>query len=381
MASRGVKMLVGSVIVAMMGLALRMLTRKTLGELQPVNLAGRTFIVTGATSGLGRWQAEVLAEWNATLVLPVRDVSRGNSFATTLRSRFPNAPRATVLEMDLNSFASVRKFAETYQGPVDVLVHNAALMGEGFVRRTTDGFEECFQVNYLSHVLLTSLLLERIEQSKYGRIVHVSADAHVLANISVDAMRAEKVLGPDFVSRQGFVGNLGGSYADSKLAQMLFSSALSRRLTPGVVTHSLHPAVIETGLVRDLSSFKKSLFQNVLFPLGLAITKQTEEDAAKTQIHVSTHPSLQAVTGRYYSNLVPPLRNCGKKAEDCAWDQDISAAAKDEHLQEEVFKASCDLLELSSGMCSRPVKYLEEALKASCDPLELSSGMCSRSVK
>jgi len=355
MASFCVKMVVGPVLVAMIGLALKILTTKPLGELQPVNLAGKTFIVTGATSGLGRWHAEMLAEWNATLVLPVRDMHRGNNFAKSLAVRFPNAPRATVLEMDLSSLASVRKFAETYQGPVDVLVHNAALLGEGHVRRTTDGFEECFQVNYLSHVLLTSLLLERIEKSKFGRIVHVSAKAHEMANISVGAMRAEKVLGSDFPSRQNFMGNLGGSYADSKLAQMLFSSASSRRLKPGVVTHSLHPAIIETGLVRDLSAFEKFLFQNVIANVALALTKQTAQDAAKTQIHVSTHPSLQAVTGRYYSNLVPPLRNCGKKAEDCAWD-DVSAAAKDEHLQEEVFKASCELLELSSGLCSRPAK-------------------------
>eukprot|EP00929_Paragymnodinium_shiwhaense_P078868 TRINITY_DN40922_c0_g1_i1.p1 TRINITY_DN40922_c0_g1~~TRINITY_DN40922_c0_g1_i1.p1 ORF type:complete len:360 (+),score=34.47 TRINITY_DN40922_c0_g1_i1:55-1134(+) len=351
------KLVILPILVAVAGVCIKIFITPPLGELEPVDLRGKTFVITGATSGLGKWQAEVLASWNATLVLPVRDVSRGNSFAEGLSKRYPNAPVALVKEMRLDSLTSVRKFADDYQGPVDVLVHNAALLGEGYMRRTEDGFEECFQVNYLSTVLLTSLLVDRIESSTEGRIVHVSAKAHEWANISVDAMRQDKVLGPDFPLRQNFKGNLGGSYADSKLAQMLFNSASARRLKKGTVTHALHPAIVKTGLDRNMpeSPIKKFIVQNIIFRIGRAVGfAQSEDDAPKTQIHVSTHPSLQAVSGRYYSCLAPPLRNCGKPAQDCAWEQHVSPAAKDEQLQEEVFKASCELLELGTGLCARP---------------------------
>eukprot|EP00913_Durusdinium_trenchii_P017069 g16053.t1 len=100
--------------------------------------------------------------------------------------------------------------------------------------------EECSQVNYLSPFLLTSLLLPRLEQSEEARIVHV------WGKISVEEFRRRKVLDLEFPKRQmRMLGNLGGSYADSKLAQVLFSQALARRLPANVVTHSLHPAIVQ----------------------------------------------------------------------------------------------------------------------------------------
>ncbi|CAE8607806.1 unnamed protein product, partial [Polarella glacialis] len=233
--------------------------------------------------------------------------------------QYPNAPPAVVELMDLNSLESVRNFAKTYTGPVDVLVNNAATLGSGELRRTGDGFEECLQVNYLSGFLLTSLLLDRVEQSAAGRIVHVSAKAHEWANISVQAMVSEKVLGPDFVSRQGMMGNLGGSYADSKLD----------------------------------SAMVKFLQEQVLQRIGRVVGfMQTKEDAPKTQVHVATHPALQKAGGRYYSPIYPPLVGCGKAAEDCAVSE-VSDAALDVSLQEDLFKATCTVLALQDGLCAR----------------------------
>lgn len=356
-----VKMILLPVIVALIGVAIKGFITPALGDLERQSLTGKTFLITGATSGLGQSQAEVLHNWGASLVLPVRNMEKGHKFARQLMQSNPDSPEPVIELMDLHSLASVRSFAEKYRGPVDVLVHNAAVLGTGELRRTGDGFEECLQVNYLSSVLLTSLLLDRVEASPAGRVVFVSAKAHEMANISIDAMRKEKVLGPDFPSRQNLVGNLGGSYADSKLAQILFSTALNRRLKKPAVSHSLHPAItFETNLVKgvEMNAFLRSIIENVGSRVGQFLGGvQSEEDAPKMQIHVSTHPALQAVGGRYYSSIFPPLTNCGKPAADCGL-SDLSAVAADMLVQEEIFKASCDVLGLQSkgGLCDRQAK-------------------------
>lgn len=346
------------IVCVVLAIAIKAVLTPALGDLEPVDLRGRTFVITGATSGLGMWQAEKLASWNASLVLPVRDLARGKLFAETLRTKYPSAPPAVVERMDLVSLDSVRSFASKYKGPVDVLVNNAAMLGSGELSRTKDGFEECLQVNYLSSFLLTALLLERIEQSPAGRIVHISAKAHEWANIDIKALLETKILGPDFPLRQStMMGNLGGSYADSKLAQILFSGALTGRLKPNVVSLSLHPAIVKTELMRDgnMNPLSKFFVENVMMKIGQAVGfMQSTEDAPKTQVHVSTHPAFQGAGGRYYSPLYPPLVSCGKKAEDCAV-SDLSQAAQNITLQEELFAASCELLGLSTteGLCSR----------------------------
>ncbi|CAK9061525.1 unnamed protein product [Durusdinium trenchii] len=244
-------------LVAAVGVGWQAVTVPALGELEQVDLRGKTVIITGSTSGLGQAQAEVMAAWNASLVLPVRDMKKGKALQERLQQENPSAPPPVVMEMDLASLESVRAFADQYTGPVDVLVHNAAVLGTGELIRTQDGFEECSQVNYLSPFLLTSLLLPRLEQSEEARIVHVSAKAHermpqifrpgsVLGPFAWQEFRRRKVLDLEFPKRQmRMLGNLGGSYADSKLAQVLFSQALARRLPANVVTHSLHPAIVQ----------------------------------------------------------------------------------------------------------------------------------------
>jgi len=341
-----------------------------LGEAIPVDLRGRTFLVTGATSGLGLWQTEHLAAWNATLVLPVRDVHRGNQLADRLQQQNPTIPRPMIEQMDLNSIDSIIEFAQRYKGPVDVLVHNAATLGTGSVVKTIDGFEECFQVNYLSNVLLTSLLFERLEASDSPRVVFVSAKAHEWAGVSHDTLRSMSktgVLDPNFVNRQcGLMGNLCGSYADSKLAQILFSAALDRRLTEKGVSMSLHPAIAQTSLLRDQSFFNTLLdmgLRHIMTKLmvKLRIFQDEETEAWMTQFHVSTNPSLQKMGGgRYYSPESPPLVNCNAPPEDCGMTE-VSKTAQDKSLQEAMFEKSCDVLRpklrlVIGGMtlCDRP---------------------------
>eukprot|EP00434_Breviolum_minutum_P032503 symbB.v1.2.028743.t1/scaffold3003.1/size65577/2 len=333
-------------LIAAIAVAWQATTTAGLGELEEVDMRGKRMIITGATSGLGQWQAEVLAAWNASLILPVRNMNKGKELGAKLMKEHPSMPPPVIMEMDLASLQSVREFAEQYKGPIDVLVHNAAILGTGDLIRTADGFEECLQVNYLSTFLLTSLLLPRLEESPEARIVHVSAKAHEWGNISIQDLRSRKMR---------MMGNLGGSYADSKLAQVLYTLALARRLPPNVVTHSLHPAIVETGLLsRDaFGVFEKYLHAYIMTPVATWIGfMQSKEDAPKTQIHVSTHPSVQAASGRYYSALSPPLVNCGQQAEDCGV-ASISAIASNRLLQEELFEASCELLGLTDGLCAQ----------------------------
>eukprot|EP00435_Cladocopium_sp_Y103_P041806 s3499_g11.t1 len=130
----------------------------------------------------------------------------------------------------------------------------------------------------------------------------------------------------------------------------MFTLALARRLPPNVVIHSLHPAIAQTQEKHErFEGPQKYLFTYILQPLAKSLGfMQSEEDAPKTQIHVSTHPSVQAVSGRYYSSLSPPLVKCGKQAEDCGV-ASVSATASNRLLQEELFTASCELLGLTDG--------------------------------
>lgn len=354
-----IKALMGCVVVPYLIAALAVVWNSFitpgLGQPMPVDLTGKTFVVTGATSGLGLWHVEVLAKWNASLVLPVRNISKGEALAARLLKEFPNTPPAVVKHMDLGSLDSVRNFTAEYTGPVDVLVLNAGILGSGELVRTEDGFEECLQVNYISQFLLTHRLLDRIEQSPAGRIVHVAAKAHEWGNFSVGDMRSRKVLEMDFTTRKlSMMGNLGGSYADSKLAQVLISGALTRRLKGNAVSLSLHPAMAQTGLMTfDLNPVEQFLHDEIMQRANTWMGfSQSKADAPKTQIHVSTHPALQAAGGRYYSALEPPLVDCGKQAEDCGWSV-TSPQAADRFMQEDLFEASCWLLDLEDGLCAR----------------------------
>jgi len=342
-------------LVAAIAVAWQAARTPPLGELEEVDMRGKRVLITGATSGLGLMQAKVLAGWNATLILPVRDMKKGKALEVRLKKEHPSAPPPVIMEMDLASLQSVRDFTEQYKGPLDVLVHNAAILGTEDTIRTQDGFEECLQVNYLSTFLLTLLLLPHLEESPAGRIVYVSAKAHEWGNISIEDLKSRKVLDLDFPKRKmRMMGNLGGSYADSKLAQVLFTLALARRLPPNVVTHSLHPAIVPTGLLphESFGGLERYLHAYIMTPVARWVGfMQSEEDGPKTQIHVSTHPSVQAASGRYYSALSPPLVNCGMQAEDCGV-ASVSATASNRLLQEELFEASCELLGLTDGLCS-----------------------------
>jgi len=249
----------------------------------PIPATDSVTVVTGPTSGIGRATAFALAKNPGTLVLACRDIEKGKAVHNEILQRNPGA-RVEILPVDLARLRSVREFAATLTARhprVHVLVNNAGIFMR--TRHTTeDGFERVFQVNYLAHFLLTSLLLPSLRSAAPSRIVNVSSEAHRGATIDFDDLQGEK----------GFSG--WQAYGRSKLEQILFTHELARRLDgTGVSVNALHPGVIRTNLGRG--EFPKA------FAIALAFMKGPEK-GARTSVHVATSAAVEGVSGRYFKN-------------------------------------------------------------------------------
>jgi NAD(P)-dependent dehydrogenase (short-subunit alcohol dehydrogenase family) len=195
-----------------------------------------------------------------------------------------------VFVADLSSMADVRRAgAEILRAHdvVDVLVNNAgALLMERQV--TKDGFEATFATNHLGYFLLTKLLLDAVKKGPAGRIVNVASEAHHRGSIRFD----------DLMSEKAYAG--WRAYSDSKLANILFTSELARRLAgSSVTTNSLHPGVIASGFARNNAGFV-GLVAKLAAPFLMS-----SEEGAKTTIFLATDPSVAATTGRYFTKSRP----------------------------------------------------------------------------
>ncbi len=227
------------------------------------SLTGRTAVVTGANSGIGRSAARLLAARGARVVLAVRDLDKGRAAAATMSGR------AEVRPIDLSDLASVRAFAESFTEPVDLLINNAGVMLVP-LGRTTDGFERHFGINHLGHFALAGLLLPRIR----GRVVTVSSGGHKRGTIDFDDPNWERR--PYKATR---------AYGQSKLANLLFTAELQRRLTESgspVIATAAHPGVAATNLLSDGDRFARFM-DRVTRPFA-----QTEEDGARPTVHAAT---------------------------------------------------------------------------------------------
>ncbi|MGO2110772.1 MAG: oxidoreductase [Pseudoclavibacter sp.] len=195
------------------------------------DLGGRVFVVTGANSGIGRAAASALASKGARVVLAVRAVEKGRAAAESMSGD------VEVRRLDLADLASVREFAESFDGQIDTLINNAGVMIPPMTR-TADGFELQFGTNHLGHFALTNLLLPRIRR----RIVTVSSIAHRTGAIDFDDLNWD---------RKPY--SAAAAYGQSKLANLLFTAELQRRLDAvgsNVIATAAHPGFAATNLVR-----------------------------------------------------------------------------------------------------------------------------------
>ena len=203
-----------------------------------IDLTGRRCVVTGATNGIGRATAHALAAMGATVVVHGRNAAAVEAVRRAITEATRNA-QVTSAVADFSSLADVRRMAGELaaHGRIDVLVNNAGTMTRS--RKTTaDGFEWQFAVNHLAPFLLTNLLLHTLEKSDSARIVTVASEAHRRATLAFDDLQSE---------RTRYSGLR--AYGASKLANILFTAELSRRLAGTSVTaNCLHPGVVATNI-------------------------------------------------------------------------------------------------------------------------------------
>ncbi len=206
-------------------------------------LDGKTAIVTGANTGIGLETAVDFAQRNGRVILACRNQAKGEAAVEEVKKRSGNN-NVTFMELDLASLESVRGFCALVldsEAQIDILVNNAGVMACP-PTKTVDGFEMQFGVNHLGHFLLTNLLLDRLKQAPSARIVNVSSSAHKRGKINFDDINSTKNYSP------------WGAYSQSKLANILFTRSLTKRLEgTNVTANALHPGVIKTELGRHIS--------------------------------------------------------------------------------------------------------------------------------
>ena len=230
------------------------------------DLAGKTVIVTGANSGIGHAAAAALATAGATVVLAVRDQAKGEAAAAAIRGTTEVRP------LDLASLDSVRAFAASWQGDIDLLINNAGVMIPP-LSRTADGFELQFGTNHLGHFALTNLLLPHAAAA--GRVVTVSSDAHRGGAIDFDDLNWERKRYRPW-----------RAYGQSKLANLLFTSELQRRLTEAgstVKATAAHPGYAAT----NLQSHSGSRLMKVAMPLGNRLIAQDAASGALPTLYAA----------------------------------------------------------------------------------------------
>jgi NAD(P)-dependent dehydrogenase (short-subunit alcohol dehydrogenase family) len=248
-------------------------------------LSGRTVVLTGATSGIGRATARGLADEGAKLILVGRTPERCEETLSELRSR-TGRDDAVMLRADLSSLKEVRRLADEVLACTDrlhVLVNNA---GATLLQRqlSADGLEATFATNHLAYFLLTGLLLPRLRESAPARIVNVASDAHRFGRLELDDLQSERRYRAMRV------------YARSKSANILFTQELARRIAgSGVSANALHPGGIRSNLGR---SDGKAL-EVVRKLVGLFL--KTPEEGARTSLYLASSPEVEGVSGRYYA--------------------------------------------------------------------------------
>jgi len=246
------------------------------------DLAGRTFLVTGANTGIGRATAEGLARRGGRVYVASRSAEKGAAAVAGLRASTGN-DAVEYLPLDLADLDSVRACAASFLArgePLHVLVNNA-----GVVRTrglTRQGFELMFGVNHLGHFVLTNALLGCLEASAPARVVTVSSDSHYQARgIDWNALRRPE---------RGLTGLHG--YAVSKLCNVLFSAELARRTAgSGVTTYALHPGMVASDIWRRVPWPVRPLIQRRML---------TVEQGAETSLYCAASPSVASESGLFY---------------------------------------------------------------------------------
>lgn len=257
-------------------------------------MAGKTVLITGATGGIGKATAIGLATMGARVGITGRDPIRAEQAATDIRTASGN-PAVDVFVADMSSQAEVRRLAAAVLDAyprLDVLVNN---VGGFWAHRhpTTDGLEHTFALNHLASFLLTNLLLDRLKASAPARVVTVSSGAQAAGRIDFD----------DLQGARSYSGQR--AYSQSKLANILFTNELARRLQgTGVTANSVHPGVVRT----NFGSEDQAGFFRIISPLVRPFLK-TPTQGASTPIYLASSPDVDGITGQFFTKCKPKTAN------------------------------------------------------------------------
>ena len=259
-------------------------------------MKGRVCMVTGANSGIGYVTSRELARMGATVVMVCRSRERGDAAKKEIVRETGNES-VELMTADLSSLAEVRKLAADFKATHDrlhILVNNAAIWPTERTL-TVDGLEMQFAVNHLAPFLLTNLLLDVLKASAPARVINVSSGIHKRARIDFDDLQAER----EYKHMR--------AYGQSKLANVLFTYELARRLAgTGVTVNSFTPGMTRTNLGRYMSRGAQ-LFMRLF-------AKRTEKGAS-TAVYLASSPEVEGVTGKYFANCKP------SKSSELSYDQ------------------------------------------------------------
>ncbi len=276
-------------------------------------LAGKTCLVTGTTSGIGKAVALRLAGLGAQVVTVGRDPVRGAAARDEIRRATGN-DAVELLVADLASQRAIRALAAAFRGRfdrLDVLINNAGSIN-GERRLTEDGIETTFAVNHLACFMLTNLLRPALDASAPARVVNVSSDVHRRGRIDFDDLGGERGYQP------------WQAYAQSKLANILFTRELARRANPAVLTaNALHPGVVGTNFGTTTGPGWLRFGMRIVRPLLASPAR-----AAATPVYLAISPDVAGVTGRYFVRCRPV---------------ELSAAARDDAVARRLWDVSATL--------------------------------------
>ncbi|KAK3774021.1 hypothetical protein RRG08_030103 [Elysia crispata] len=274
---------------------------------------GKTVLITGATSGIGKATALELAKRNARVLLTGREKTKVDAVARTIRKKTGNQ-QVNALVLDLANLRNIREFARSFikdEKSLHVLINNAAYMGPKAA--TDDGLERGFGVNYLGHFYLTHLLSDKLRKNAPSRIINIVSSSYVDGELDFEDLALNKNFSPH------------KSYARSKLAQVIFNQEIHRRLISGCVwTFGVHPGCVKTELQRSYPG----LLGNALRVFARFMFK-TPEEGCQTVVYCAVADGLRDFSGKVFSN--------------CKVMKVKDSLVKDRDLARELFKVSAQL--------------------------------------
>lgn len=268
-----------------------------------MELQGKTCLITGATSGIGKQTAIALAKMGVKLVITCRDTEKGFMTKNEIFKLTCN-PDVEVMKCDLASFESIRSFSEKFKSKYDklhILINNAGTW-QTTRQLSEDGIELTLATNVLAPFLLTNLLLDLMKQSSPARIINVASHAHKFAKLDFENLEGL----PKFNNMQ--------VYGQSKIELILITNKLAEMLKgSGVTANSLHPGVVATHLFDNMGGFVKSIVRTFMI---------SPEKGAKTSVYLSSSTDVAGITGQYFAKskiYKPTSEATNKENSDRIW--------------------------------------------------------------